>query len=147
MANSTDTNQVRVVVHFKGGRLLKGHTHDFTPGRNAFTVTSGKREDRGKIYEVSLRDLKAVFFVRQFDGNILYREKKRFKEVSRCHLRGHRIELRFQDGEIIRGTTLDYSVGKKGFFVTPVDPMSNNRLIYVVTDALSDVKFASEVLH
>jgi hypothetical protein len=147
MANSTHTSQKRVVVHFKDGNLLKGHTRDFAPGTNAFTVISGQGEDGGKTREVRITDLKAVFFVRQLDGNILYREKKRFKEVTRSHLRGHRIELRFQDGEVIRGTTLDYAVGKEGFFITPVDPMSNNRLIYVVTDALSDVKFASEVLH
>lgn len=87
-----------------------------------------------------------MFFVRRLEGNPFYRERKKFKEVvDTSHLRGLRIQLRFTDGEIIRGTTLDYNDAKKGFFVSPVDPMSNNLTIYVLNDALLDVKIATEV--
>jgi hypothetical protein len=146
MASPSDGDRGRVVVHVKGGKLLKGFTHDFRPGKSAFTLISEEKEDRGKTHEVRIADLKAIFFVRRLEGNVLYREKKKFKEVSATHLQGHRIELRFKDGEVIRGTTLDYSVGKQGFFVTPVDPMSNNQRIYVVADALRAVRFATDIM-
>ena len=35
--------------------------------------------------------------------------------------------------------------GKQGFFVSPVDPKSNNVLVYAVADAVESVKLASEV--
>jgi hypothetical protein len=136
MASSIERTGVRVVAHFKGGRLLKGYTQDFNPDKDTFTLVSEQRRDKGKTYQVRIADLKAVFFVRALEGNIFYREKKKFREVNMSHLRGIGIRLHFKDGEVIRGASLDYAVGKKAFFVTPVDPESNNERVYVVADAL-----------
>jgi hypothetical protein len=146
MPRSTDRSRQRVVVHFKGGRLLKGFTSDFIPGKDTFSVTSEYQRDRGRTYLVNVKDLKALFFVKVLDGNIFYREKKKFREVNMSHLRGLSIEIRFKDGETVRGSTLDYAVGKETFFVTPVDPDSNNELIYVVSDAISELKVAGEAV-
>ena len=54
-----------------------------------------------------------------------------------------RIRVEFNDGEIIRGISLGYSKSKKGFFVVPVDPQSNNDRIYVIAAAVRDVKIAA----
>jgi hypothetical protein len=144
MSSSIETTGVRVVVHYKGGRLLKGFTRDFVPGCDIFTLVSEQKRDQGQTYKVRIEDLKAVFFVRALAGNIFYREKKRFKEVNMSHLRGIGVRLHFKDGEVIRGSSLDYAIGKKAFFVTPVDPESNNERIYVVADALVDIKLAGD---
>jgi hypothetical protein len=144
MSSSVERTAARVVAHYKGGRLLKGYTRDFVPGRNTFTLVSEQKRDLGQIYKVKIDDLKAVFFVKELQGNIFYREKKRFKEVDMSHLRGIGVRLHFKDGEVIRGSSLDYAIGKKAFFVTPVDPDSNNERIYVVADALADIKVAGE---
>jgi hypothetical protein len=134
----------RVVVHFKGGKLLKGYTSDFRPEKSGFSVVSEQRADRGTTYQIKFDQLKAVFFVKTLGGNIFYREKKRFGEASMSHLNGLSIELHFNDGETIRGATFDYAVGKKGFFVTPVDPESNNERIYVIASAVREIKVAGE---
>jgi hypothetical protein len=133
----------KVVAHFADGRLLKGYTHDFTPARDTFHLTSQLEEDFGTTYEVKLSDLKAVFFVRTFKGNLGYREKKRYEDVDTSRLRGMRIRIEFKDGEVIRGISLSYSRARKGFFVIPVDPNSNNERIYVITTAVRDVKLAA----
>jgi hypothetical protein len=133
-----------VVVHYKGGRLLKGYTRDFRPGGETFTLVSEQGRDHGRTHQVRVHDLKAVFFVRVLGGNLFYREKKTFREVNMSHLRGIGVRLKFKDGEVIRGSSLDYAVGKKAFFVTPVDPESNNERIYVVADALADIRVAGE---
>ena len=112
MADSTDKNGAHVVVHYKAGRLLKGYTHDFRPGESTFTLVSEQRRDKGQTYLVKVGDLKAVFFVRSLNGNMFYREKKKFAEVNMSHLRGIGIRLHFKDGEVIRGSSLDYAVGK-----------------------------------
>jgi len=144
MSDSNDKNKAHVVAHYKGGRLLKGYTSDFAPGKEAFTLVSEQRRDKGQTYEVRIGDLKALFFVRALEGNMFYREKKRFKEVNMSHLRGISIRLHFKDGEVIRGSSLDYAVGKEAFFITPVDPESNNERIYVVADSLLDIRVAGE---
>jgi hypothetical protein len=144
MSGSTDKTRSRVVAHFRSGRLLKGYTEDFAPDKDTFTLVSEERRDLGHAYQVRIEDLKAVFFVRALGGNMFYREKKKFMEVNMSHLRGIGVRLQFKDGEVIRGSSLDYAVGKKAFFVTPVDPESNNERIYVVADSLLEVKVAGE---
>jgi hypothetical protein len=146
MSGSDNVDGSRVVAHFMDGRLLKGCTHDFFPGRPSFHLTSEQETDKGEVYEVRIADLKAVFFVKTLQGDRIYHEKKRFKEVDTSHLKGLRVQLHFKDGEVIRGTTRDYSEGKQGFFMTPVDPRSNNVLVYVVTDALEDIRLAGDVV-
>ena len=133
-----------VVVHFKDGRLLKGFTHDFTPMKDAFHLTSEQSKDRGSEYEINFADLKAIFFVKTLEGNKDYAEKKKFEEVDTSGLKGLKIKVVFFDGEIIRGISLGYSKSSKGFFVIPVDPESNNERIYVISDALREVKVGEE---
>ncbi len=133
----------KVVAHFVDGRLLKGYTHDFTPIRDVFHLTSQLEEDFGTTYEVNVTELKAIFFVKTFKGNVGYKEKKRYEDVDSSRLRGMRIRVEFVDGEVIRGISLGYSKTKKGFFVVPVDPMSNNERIYVVAASVRDVKIAA----
>jgi hypothetical protein len=133
-----------VVVHFKDGRLLKGFTHDFTPIKDAFHLTSEQGKDRGSEYEINCADLKAIFFVKTLEGNKDYVEKKKFEEVDTSGLKGLKIKAVFFDGEIIRGISLGYSKSSKGFFIIPVDPESNNERIYVITDAVRSVKVGEE---
>lgn len=133
----------KVVIHFADGRLLKGYTHDFTPARDTFHLTSQLEEDFGTTYDINVSDLKAVFFVKTLKGNLGYKEKKRFEDVDESRLRGMRIRVEFIDGEVIRGISLGYSKAKKGFFIVPVDPKSNNERIYVVSASVRDVKIAA----
>ena len=133
----------KVVIHFADGRLLKGYTHDFTPARDTFHLTSQLEEDFGTTYDINVSDLKAVFFVKTLKGNLGYKEKKRFEDVDESRLRGMRIRVEFIDGEVIRGISLGYSKAKKGFFIVPVDPKSNNERIYVVSSSVRDVKIAA----
>ncbi len=128
-----------VVAHYKDGRLLKGFTRDFSPVRDAFHLTSELDEDKGKMYTVWLAELKAVFFVRTLQGSLEYKEKKRFDEVDTSKQRGLKVKLLFNDGETVRGISLGYSKERKGFFLIPVDPKSNNERIWVVTDSVREI--------
>lgn len=129
----------RIVVHYKDGTLLKGYTHDFNPVRETFHLTKDADAGEGTVSEVKVTDLIAVFFVKTLEGDRYYTEKKRFDEIDSSKLKGLKIKVTFNDGEIIRGVTLGYNRNKKGFFVVPIDPQSNNERIYVVTDAVSAV--------
>lgn len=146
MSSPVSEDRNRVVVHFKDGSLLKGYTNDFFPGKPYFHLTSDQEADEGKVHMVRVADLKAAFFVKTLEGDRFYHEKKRFREVDTSHLRGLRIQVHFKDGEVLRGTTLDYNEGKQGFFVNPVDPKSNNVLVYAVADAVEEIKVAGDVV-
>lgn len=134
----------RIVLHFQDRRLLKGYTHDFTPLREKFHLISEQEEDKGNIYEIRCSDLKAVFFVKSLHGDKDYIEKRDFCDVDATALRGLKVKVEFPDGEVIRGTSFGYSKNRKGFFIVPVDPDSNNERIYVVSDVLSEVRIGAE---
>ncbi|UCF71265.1 MAG: hypothetical protein JSW49_03010 [candidate division WOR-3 bacterium] len=143
MMDGVTTDRNRIVVRFKDGRLLKGFTHDFTPVKDSFHLTSELESDRGQIHEIFCPNLKAIFFVKTLNGNVNYKEKKRFDEVDTSGLRGIKIKVEFNDGEVLRGISLGYSRTRKGFFVIPVDPNSNNERVYVISNAVRDVKLGS----
>ena len=132
-----------VVVHFKDGRLLKGYTHDFTPMKELFHLNQEAEGSETSVCEVKVSDLKAVFFVKQLMGDKDYIEKKRFEETDAARLHGIKIKVEFKDGEIIRAFSLGYSKGKKGFFVIPIDPLSNNERIFVIADSTSRITVGS----
>lgn len=129
----------RIVVHFKNGKVLRGHTHDFTPLKDSFHLAVEGNEGNGKIKDVNLADLKAVFFVKSLTGNRDYVEKKTFDDVDGNNLKGIKIKVEFLDGEIIRGVSLGYNKNRKGFFLIPVDGECNNERIFVISDAARDI--------
>ena len=122
----------RVVARFLDGLTLRGTTIDFSPTRRTFRIT-----DSGATYEVDLAKLKALFFVRDFDGNAAYKEKKGF--FSRQN-HGKKVMVEFKDGEVLFGYTLSYTANGFGFFVFPGDPESNNEKVFVVHAATASVK-------
>ena len=129
----------KVVVHYSDGKLLKGYTHDFLPDKESFHLNTAMDPGVGTIHEVEISNLKAVFFVKSLEGNMAYVEKNRFENIDAKALHGIKIKVTFKDGEILRGISLGYSKVKKGFFVVPIDPQSNNERIYIVAGAASEV--------
>ncbi|MBE0432363.1 hypothetical protein IBX73_02720 [candidate division WOR-3 bacterium] len=143
MVENTEFVRNRIVLHFLDNKVLKGYTHDFTPLREKFHLISEDASSKGEVHEVHCSDLKAVFFVKTLEGNRDYVERKTFRSVDSEGLRGLKVKVEFPDGEVIRGTSFGYSRGRKGFFVIPVDPASNNERIYVVTNKVRDVRIGA----
>jgi hypothetical protein len=133
------TQRNRVVVRYIDGKILKGYTHDFLPEKELFHLIEETAAGEGSVHEVKMPELKAVFFVKTFDGNKDYNEKKSFKEVDPAALHGIKIKVTFADGEVLCGISLGYNKAKKGFFIVPIDPLSNNDRIYVIASATTKV--------
>jgi hypothetical protein len=127
---------VKIVARYNDGRLVKGFTQDFFPKKERFHVIRTDNPSRG-IMEVSMRDLKAIFMVRDFIGDPLYKERKKYVGGERPS--GRKLEITFVDGEVLVGSTLGYDQKRQGFFVFPVDPRSNNVRVYVVSSAVEKV--------
>jgi len=133
------TQRNRVVVRFGDGRILKGYTHDFLPEKELFHLIEDTASGAGGIHEIKVPDLKAVFFVKVFSGSKDYNEKKSFKEIDAATLHGIKIKVTFKDGEVLCGLSLGYNKTKKGFFIIPIDPLSNNDRIYVIASSTTNV--------
>ncbi len=130
---------VRVVMRYADGRLIKGYTNDFFPNKPMFHVRPTESELRDKGVEVLAKELKGVFFVKDFTGDAAYNEKKKFTEDQ--HPTGRRVEVSFADGEILVGSTLGYDPNRIGFFVTPADPNSNSLRVFVISANVSKVRY------
>ncbi|NUN14432.1 MAG: hypothetical protein HUU55_12450 [Myxococcales bacterium] len=127
----------RVVARFSDGRVLKGQQVEFSLTDSSFLLRPlGKKKPEA----VDLKDLKAVYYVKSFDGRPFYRKVRGF--VSPDTVGGQRVIVRFADGEELYGTTRLYSTDDPGFFVYPSDPDSNSARIFVINGpSLAEVKF------
>lgn len=90
----------------------------------------------GAPIDVSLLDAKAVFFVKEFDGQ-KQRKDLNFHQHAPS-LDGVWVQLEFHDGETLEGMIFNsiHPLIDAGFFLIPTDPGSNNRLVYVLKNAL-----------
>ena len=123
----------KVVVKFKDNTLAKGKTSDLFPNKSLFHL----EKTNGEIIEVNMEDLKAVFFVKDYEGN----KDRKDNYNDEIAAGGRKIKVSFSDGETIIGYTLGYSADRQGFFLTPADLQGNNERIFVVKSATEKVEF------
>ncbi len=103
----------KVVAKCKDNTMRKGTTRDFFPNKSQFHL----EEMNGEILEISIEDLKAVFFVKDFEGNKTH-QKSYDDNIAGA---GKEIKVRFFDGETVVGYTLGYSPDRQGFFLMTAD--------------------------
>lgn len=128
----------KVVVRFRDGTLLKGYTHDFFPNKEVFHVT--KQERGNDPQEVHVSKLKAVFFVKSFEGKKDHRKADDPVVMDRLKkMPGFKLKIQFTDGEKMYVLTQGYEITRKGFFVFSADPDSNWERAYVVKQATTEV--------
>ena len=128
----------KVVARFANGRMVKGVTSDFLPGKEIFHVSESLSASGSRPVEVRTQDLKALFFVRDLAGSKPRSDRNAF-DPGRATF-GRRIRVTFKDGEILVGTTQAYQPGRPAFFVVPASSHSNNERCYVVATATQDVR-------
>jgi hypothetical protein len=145
-----DTNTPRlekVVVQF-GARAVKGYLE--TPAWNTIEellrdAPPGSPEtlrirclESDNVEEISVGDVKAIFYVHSFEGDSKHKELNFYGNSPIVH--GIWMRVQFLDGEVMEGivhNSLRYLIDP-GFFLLPTDPLSNNKLVYVVKSQLAD---------
>jgi hypothetical protein len=138
----------KVVAHLIDGRLVKGHT-DAVPAtdldsllkRTAITMPAEitiLSLDRGQTMVVPLTSLKALFFVKSFEGTGDYKEIKFFE--GHPTIEGLWVRMKFRDDECTEGVLRNshHFLTEPGFLLKPPDPQSNNEIVYVVKSALME---------
>ena len=126
-----------MVVRFKDGTTLAGFGDNFMPGEESILVA----DLDGHAHEIRLQEVKLVCFVRNFvgdsqshapSGQLLYQA-----------VPGRKIRLKLKDGEELRGVSSLSELPRNGFFMTPLNPNSNNIHIYVNRDVVLSFAFES----
>ncbi len=133
------------VVRLNDGSLLKGYLKGFSPGKATVVLQEAETDEVHKLKTV---DVKAVFFVRTFEGNCDYNEKKSYGVRKPM---GNRVFVKFRDGERLvgfvegkvpwdKGFFLSKRENKeKGFFLLPADEDANNIKVFVISSSVDDV--------
>ena len=129
----------KIIVRYADGRILKGYCQDFFPNKPAFHIRLAHPEASNETVEVLLKDLKALFFVRDFAGDAKYKEQKIFPDGVK--ISGRKVQVTFKDGEVMIGSTLGYEPKRPGFFLFPSDSHCNNLRVFVVSQAVSKVQY------
>jgi hypothetical protein len=147
MIETNATNSEKVVIQF-GARTIKGYLE--SPAWNTieellsnaplsppetFRIRSLESD---VVEEISIKDVKAVFYVNSFDGDSDHNQLNFHTRAPIVH--GIWMRFQFLDGEVMEGivyNSIRYLVDP-GFFVLPTDPGSNNKLVYVVKSWLVD---------
>ncbi len=122
----------KVVVRFKDNTILKGKTNNFFPNKTSFHLELFD----GEQMEIHLEDLKALFFVKSYEGDQHHRKSYEDKVPGG----GRKIQVRFSDGETIVGFTTGYSPDRAGFYMVPADLKGNNERIFVVVSATEAIE-------
>jgi hypothetical protein len=144
-AREGDINMEKAVTRLNNGKVLKGYLKEFSPDQDEVIL---EEELNGVPQPVKIEDVKAVFFVRSFEGDREYKEKKSY---GFARVKGQRVFVKFRDGEGLVGFLEGKVPWKRGFFLSkkdsdlkgfyllPADEDANNIKIFVVYSSVADV--------
>jgi hypothetical protein len=129
----------KLIVRMRDGSILKCSSRiPFSAAFQMITVL----DDSGKVLKIALSDLKAIFFVKDFDGNPNYKAGKEFGEGS--PRAGKIYSVSFHDGEVIKGRVLNLAEENSGFFLYPADPLDNNEKVFIVRSGDINIQMEAE---
>lgn len=146
---ATEREDLKVVAHLRSGKLVKGYLELPAEAQNIDLkqkaiplpdeITIRAETGKGKT-SVDVHALKALFFVKRFEGRKEYREVKFFTVTP--EIEGLWVRVNFYDGETTEGVihnSIQHLINP-GFFLKPPDPLSNNEIAYVVKASMVDFR-------
>lgn len=136
---NTPTSRNKAVVAFLDGRRMKGYIYSFSAQKDHFLVFSEPDTAESQGTEVQMKDLKAIFFARDFVGNSEYSKSPQLNPQKQ----GRKAEVTFHDGEKLVGTAdADADHPQRiGFFLVPTDPRSNNVRVFVIAKNATQIRW------
>ena len=127
----------KIVVNMRGGAVHKGFTHDFSPKRETFHLLPA--EGGGVPIRISVGDMKAMFWVKDYLGNREFVARREFDPKRTSE--GRQAILTFADGETMWGAVTEDDPSLPGFYFVPSDERDNNVKIFVVRKGLKELRW------
>ena len=128
----------RLVIHFQSGKTLACWGDNFMPLEEEIMV----KDQDDRIQRVVLKEVKVVCFVKAFATDSRTTHKPPVQLLFQA-VPGRKVKLLFKDGEKMEGVSSLNERPVRGFFVTPLNPNSNNIHIFVNPSFLKSVEFTS----
>ncbi len=125
--------KMKVVVRLQDKTLLKGRISNFSPFHSFFHLDLLN----GDLVTVKIDKIKAMFFVKSFEGNRQYQ----YKYEDNLSWIGDKITLKFSDGEKMVGYSQHFDFTPKGYFITPADVNGNNTYVFASKSAIDSMSF------
>jgi len=129
--------RAKVIAAYANGEIIKGYTLNFSPHKDRFHIIPIDKPLEKPI-EVIVNQLKAVFVVKDFNGDPQHGERKRYMEGETPY--GTPLEVTFGDGEVMMGSCMGIDLKRQGFFISPPDPKSNTLRVFVVCSAVKRIR-------
>jgi hypothetical protein len=128
---SKDSALQKMVVRTRDGEVIPGFANPDGINNTLKIITQ-----QGKEQTFSIDKLKAIFFVKDFQGNPEYDEIKFLSKQAISSMIWARVE--FFDGEVLEGRIPNNMelLSSPGFYLSPSDQDTNNKRVYVVKSAL-----------
>jgi len=139
---ATHSTHKKVVVRKLDKELVKGYVNPATfLGESSVDLL----DREGHVLAVPLESVKAVYFVRDFEGDPGYTERKAF--LRRPRLDGLWVRLTFKDEEVLEGILANnlLELDARGFLITPADLSSNNLRIFIPRSALTGLEVLAAI--
>ncbi len=130
----------KVVVHTIEGEIIKGYTGDFSRAKDSFHLAT-QDDDISMNQIIDIKSLKAVFFVKSFQGNFLHKTLHTFDDIAGY---GKKVMVKFKDGERFYGRVEVMRQDDPGFFIFPMDKDSNTIRAFVLKDFVVDIHFMEQ---
>jgi hypothetical protein len=131
----------KVVIRYARGELVRGYVSagDEAAFWSGAAETAVVRTTDGQSIEVRPVEIKAIFFVKSFEGSPDYSEFKVF--TNRPNGKGVWVRVHFLDGEIMEGVAPNCltTYSRTAFYMTPPDPASNNQAVLVSKQYLREM--------
>jgi hypothetical protein len=104
-------------------------------------ISDGKLEllnTAGNVVLLDLRDVKGVYFVRDFNDS---EDLTRKTFTTRPRAEGLWVRLKFRDNDVVEGLMPNdlMQIGAEGFLINPPDTRSNTQRIFVPRTALTEM--------
>ncbi len=136
MKTGLPSTRKRVVVRKLDKGLIKG----FLEPKGCLASEVEVLDREGRLVRVPMSEIKAVFFVRSFEGNPDRAERKVFR--SRPRLAGLWVRITFKDNEVLEALLPNnlLEVDPLGYLVTSPDVYSNKIRFFVPRTALIEME-------
>jgi len=140
---------LKVVAHMRDGKLIKGYLNSLPSvelrllKQQPVTIPEKVRvaeDGSGASIELATDALKALFFVKSFEGRTNYKEVKFFNVTPEYE--GLWVQVRYYDNEVTEGLVHNgiETFNGSGFLLKPPDPLSNNEIAYVLKRSLVEMR-------
>ena len=129
----------KVIVKLKNGEEITGEILSFNVNLPIFHIHFERDKGKPESRTITTGFVKAVLFLKKETADDSVVRKETIEDSVFASTHGFRLDVEFNDGEMVHGTAHKYDPNDKGFFLVPLNPADRYERIYVNALAVKKV--------